>query len=123
MAFRTINKRLVKRLLPFITVLLLFVSNWSFAQNPHNYLFVEIPGLSRNRGVPELENQLKSIAGIDSLAYCDNVGLLIIRSNPNSTHLRAEVNKLLHSLNYHYTIKKTLPIEEAQKACMARSKH
>lgn len=123
MAFRLTPNRLEKRLLTLLTVLLLFVSNWSFAQNSHNYLYVEIPGLSRSRGVPELENQLKSIAGIDSLAYCENVGLLIIRSNPSSTHLRAEVNKLLHSLNYHYTIKKTLPIEEAQKACMARSKH
>jgi len=103
-------------LLLLLGSLLLIISN-SPAQTNGHYLFVEIRGLSPQRGVPELREQLKAIPAIDTIEYCEKSGLTILHTKTSAVENRSKVNALLHSLNYKYTIKSEIPIEEARKIC------
>jgi hypothetical protein len=104
-------------ILLFFPVSLLFTFSDSSAQSNGNYLFVEIRGLSPQRGVPELKEQLKAIPEIDGMEYCEKSGLTILHTKTSAVENRSKVNALLHSLNYKYTIKSEIPIEEARKIC------
>lgn len=104
-------------ILLFITVSLLLTLSDSSAKSNGNYLFVEIRGLSPQRGVPELKEQLKAIPEIDAIEYCEKTGLTILHTKTNADESRAKVNALLHSLNYKYVIKSEISIEEARKIC------
>lgn len=104
-------------ILLFITVSLLLTLSDSSAKSNGNYLFVEIRGLSPQRGVPELKEQLKAIPEIDAIEYCEKTGLTILHTKTNADESRSKVNALLHSLNYKYVIKSEIPIEEARKIC------
>ena len=105
----------------FLLILAIFLSVSSFAQTGNQYLFVEIRGLSAQRGVPELKKELDVIKAINSIEYCEKAGLLILHSENSIEAVRSEVNQLLHSLNYKYTIKSAIPIEEARKICSKNS--
>lgn len=107
----------MKSTLLFLTIsLFLSISN-ILAQSGGKYLFVEIRGLSPQRGVPELREQLKVIPAIDNIEYCEKTGLTILHTETSAVEIRSKVNALLHSLNYKYTIKSEIPIEEARKIC------
>jgi hypothetical protein len=110
-----------KKLLRLLIASLLFISSFSFAQTGSQYLYVEIRGLSANRGVPELKKELQSINSIRSIEYCENAGLLIIETSSPVDSVRSNVNRLLHSLNYKYEMKSAIPIEEAHRICNRKS--
>lgn len=114
----------LKSLLRTLIILSLFLmAIKSFGQTGTHYLYVEIRGLSAQRGVPELTQQLHSIPAVDSVSYCENVGLAIIHTKTPAVDSRSDINRLLHSLNYHYVIKSDIPIEEARKICLKNTHH
>jgi len=116
-----LRKPLNKKLLPLLITLPLFLSSICFALTGSEYLFVEIGGLSQQRGVPELKKELQSITEIKTIEYCEKAGLLIIETTTPIDSVRSKVNHLLHSLNYRYIIKSSIPIEEAHKICNRNS--
>ena len=96
---------------------MLFFLSDAIGQSDGHYLYVEIRGLSEQRGAPELKAQLKTIAAIDVVDYCEKSGPTIIHTRSDAKSIRSHVNSLLHSLNYKYTIKSDIPIDEARKIC------
>ncbi|MFZ7115879.1 MAG: hypothetical protein ACO1G9_10900 [Bacteroidota bacterium] len=107
-------KKLLRNLLLFPP---LFLSIFSFADSDKAYLFVEIRGLSAVRGVPDLRKELTAISSIKTFEYCEKSGLLILGTDQSIDSLRSNVNRLLHSRNYHYVIKSPIPIDAARNIC------
>ena len=109
--------KLKKNLHQSLLILALLLSSFTFADSAKEYLYVEIRGLSQQRGVPELKKELSTITEISSFEYCDKAGLLILGTNDSIDSLRSNVNRLLHRLNYHYIIKSSISIEDAKNIC------
>lgn len=109
--------KLKKNLHQLLLILALLLSSFTFADSAKEYLYVEIRGLSQQRGVPELKKELSTIPEISSFEYCDKAGLLILGTNESIDSLRSNVNRLLHRLNYHYIIKSSISIEDAKNIC------
>lgn len=112
--------QLKKNLLHLLPVLALLLSSFTFADSAKEYLYVEIRGLSQQRGVPELKKEMAVISEISTIEYYEKSGLLIIGTNQSVDSLRSNVNRLLHQLNYHYTLKSTISIEEARNICTGK---
>lgn len=94
-----------------------FLFSESYSQSDRHYLYVEIRGLSNQRGVPELRQELTATGVVDSVTYCENAGLAILHTVPPADSARTKINLLLHKLNYKYILKSEIPIEEARKLC------
>lgn len=93
------------------------------AQSGGHFLYLEIRGLSQQRGVPELKSQLQSIPAIDSVVYCENNGLVIVHTTTPASVSRRAVYNLLKNLNYHFYIKNDIPAEEAERICYRQNHH
>lgn len=96
---------------------LILKSEFSFSQTKSNYIYIEIPGLTVDRGFPEFRQALVGISEIRSIQYCEKLGIAILQCNHHETNLEKNIAVALTKAHYKFHIKNPVAIESLVDVC------
>jgi len=106
-----------KTLTYLIFSILMLISGFSYSQKSTRYIFVEIQGLTVDRGFPDVRQSLSVLPERITIQYCQQLGLAILQVNNGAEHTEKNISKILSKNNYRFYIKKPVPIESLITPC------
>lgn len=107
--------KLISALALFIFILL--KSTCSFSQTNSRYIFIEVPGLTTERGFPEFNQLLSGLEQVNHIQYCQKLGVAIINVKTPSEGFEKTISIILRKSNYKFFIKEPVPIEALISPC------
>lgn len=108
------------RLIALLLVCSFLVNGTAKATAP-SYIFVEVPGISLDRGFPQLRDELRALPELGEIDFCEGLGLAIIAVHGDTHQAKQRINSLLHKLRYKYAIKRDADIGAVRTLCERKS--
>lgn len=108
---------MIKYLQKVIGFLLITISVNSYAQVSDKIIYIEIQGLTTERGFPEVQAILMAIEKVHNVEYCQKLGIVIIEASSNSSGIEKSIHTKLKSANYKFIQKKNVSIEALEVPC------
>lgn len=96
---------------------LTLISGFSYSQKSTKYVFVEIQGITVERGFPDVRQSLSVLPELITIQYCQQLGLAILQVNTGADHTEKNIAKILSKANYRFYIKEPVPIESLISPC------
>lgn len=95
----------------------MLISGISYSQKSTRFIYVEIQGLTVERGFPEVRQSLSILPELITIRYCQQLGLAILQVNNGPEHTERNISKILSKANYRFYIKDPVPIESLVTPC------
>ena len=101
----------------FLILFFLTLTNILRAQDSSSLIYVEIPGLTIERGFADVRQSLSPIREIIGYDYCTKLGIAIFKINGDQQTTKLKIAKALSKNHYSYYIKNNISQEKLNRYC------
>ena len=98
-----------------LLIILLYYCN-SYSQETRN-IYIEIQGLSKERGFPEFRQLIIGLPEVYAVRYCEKLGLAILDVDRDSLTTENKLKFILKKSNYRFYIKNDIPSYLLPEVC------
>lgn len=91
-----------------LAICLLLISLKSYSQDSRT-IYIEVQGLSIERGFPELHQLITGLPEVLKVRYCEKLGLAIVDVHHDSLSTENKLKVILRKSNYRFFIKQNIP--------------
>jgi len=104
----------------FFFIMLISLANPGLCQVSHRELIIQVPGITHERGFPEIKNELLSIEGVTVIAFCKQQQLILVKVNALKLENDLILFEKIRNLHYKFYVKQDASLLQAMTTCTKR---